>query len=77
MAFFGALALPSALGAGPVKACAKDRDDREHVVGELSLRGVSVVCIHDDFCAVSFEKPFDEIECEAAQSVSVGNAHDS
>lgn len=77
MAFFlGALAL-AALGAGAVKARAKDRDDGEHVVRELALGGVSVSCFHDDFCAVLLEKPLEQIVGEAAQAVSVGNAHDS
>lgn len=78
MAFFlGALALAAALGAGAVKARAKDRDDGEDVVRKLALWGVSVVCFHDDFCAMLLEKPLEQIVCKAVQAVSVGNAHDS
>ena len=66
------LTLPLAPGA--VKARAKDRDD---VSGKFSPWGVSVVCFHDDFCVVLLEQLLEQIVCDTAESVLVGNRHDS
>lgn len=58
-----------------VHACAKNGDDREHVLGKLALGGQRLVCFHCDRCTMMLEYSLEEIVCEAAKSVSVGNMH--
>lgn len=75
-----ALALAPVAGAAlAVEASAKNGDDGKHVLGELELGGggggVAVVCVHDDFRTVPAENVLEEIECEPAEPVFVGNVH--
>ena len=63
-----------------VEASAKNGDDGKHVFGELELGrsgGVIRVCVHDDLRTVLGENELDEIECEPAKPVFVGNVHRS
>ena len=73
-----ALALSSDGAALPVEASPKNSDDCKHVFGELMLGrggGAEIVCFHDDFCTTVLENALDEIECEPAEPVSIGNVH--
>lgn len=78
-----ALALaPVASAALAVEASAKNGDDGKDVLGELELGGgggggVTVVCVHDDLRTVPAENVLEEIECEPAEPVFVGNVHRS
>lgn len=78
-----ALALVAAAVAGAalaVEASAKNGDDGKYVLGELELGrsgGVIRVCVHDDLRTVLGENKLDEIECEPAEPVFVGNVHRS
>jgi len=59
-----------------MKLRTKDGNDGDHVVCELGLwTGVIIVFIHDDLHSDPRKKVLDEIVCEAAESVFVGNAH--
>ena len=73
-----ALALAPCGAAFPVEASPKNSDDGKYVFGKLVLGGdggVDIVCFHDDFCTTSLENVLDEIECEPAEPVSIGNVH--
>ena len=70
---------PDAATAGApraVEARAKNGDDSENVLGKLRVGGGrQVTCLHVDRGAVLTEYVLEQIECEAAKAVSVGNAH--
>ena len=64
--------------AGTMKTSPKNGDDRENILCKFRLGGGwKVTCFHVDLGAVLEEYIFEQIECEAAKTVSVGNTHES
>jgi hypothetical protein len=60
------------------KTSAENGDDSENVLCKLRLGGGwKVTCLHVDLCAMLEEYILEQIECEAAKAVSVGNTHES
>jgi hypothetical protein len=56
----------------------KNGDDSENVLCKFRLGGGwKVTCFHVDLGAVLEEYILEQIECEAAKTVSVGNTHES
>ena len=59
-----------------VETSAKNGDDGKQVLCELLLGGgMFILCVHNDRRTMRRENVLDEIVCEAAKSVFVGNMH--
>jgi hypothetical protein len=61
-----------------VETSPENGDDSENVLCKFRLGGGwKVTCLHVDLGAMLEEYIFEQIECEAAKAVSVGNTHES
>jgi hypothetical protein len=61
-----------------VETSAENGDDRDNVLCKFRLSGGwNVTCLHVDLDAMLEEYKLEQIECEAAKAVSVGNTHES
>ena len=64
--------------AGTVETSPKNSDDSENDLCKFRLGGGwKVTCFHVDLGAVLEEYKLEQIKCEAAKTVSVGNTHES
>ena len=60
-----------------MKTSPENGDDSENVLCKLTVGGGrKVSCLHAQLGAVCVEYVLEQIECEAAKAVSVGNTHD-
>jgi len=61
-----------------MKTSPENGDDSENVLCKFRLGGGwKVTCLHGHAGAVDTEYMLEQIECEAAKAVTVGNTHDS
>jgi hypothetical protein len=69
---------PPPASASPVKTSPENGDDSENVLCKFRLGGGwKVTCLHGHPSAMDLKYMLEQIECEAAKTVSVGNTHDS
>ena len=61
-----------------METSAENGDDSENVLCKFRLGGGwKVTCLHVDLGSVLDEYILEQIECEAAKAISVGNTHES